>query len=333
MKKYFIIIISLFTLHSSLFTLTSCDRNHYATFSGFEQGTTYTIVVKNPGKDLGGRIDSVFNEIDNTFSMFNPESLVSRINRNETTETTPLFDECFAIARKVYERTGGYYDLTVKPLVDAWGFGPGERQDMPCVDSLMEYVGMDKIRIGNGHVVKDDPRVQLDFSSVAKGFSVDRQAGMLESCGVTDYMVEVGGEVRVKGVNAAGNRWRIGINKPVEGFSQELEAVVTFDDRLRAIATSGNYRNWFTDETGNKRVHTIDAKTGMPAMGNVLSVSVVGSECAVADAWATGLMATHDIAIASSISTPGDLEFFIIFSDEAGEIQVLSTRGFPIEKQ
>ena len=326
---------TLFILRSALFILllTGCKQDYYATFSGFEQGTTYTIVVKNPDKGSGDSIDGMFELIDNTFSMFNPESLVSRINLGETDETTPVFDECFAIAKEVYGRTGGYYDLTVKPLVDAWGFGPGERQEIPCVECLMEYVGMDKIRIENSRITKDDPRVQLDFSSVAKGFSVDKLAELLESRGVTDYMVEVGGEVRVKGVNAAGNKWRIGINKPVEGFSHELEAVVVFDDTLRAIATSGNYRNWFTDEAGNRRVHTIDAKTGLPAMGNILSVSIVGAECAVADAWATGLMAAHDIETAKSMLPPEGIEFFIIYSDEAGELQVLSSRGFPTEKK
>ncbi len=327
MRKPFVILFSLFTL------LTGCKQDHYATFSGFEQGTTYSIVVKNPDKNLGGSIDSVFNEIDNTFSMFNPSSLVSRINRNETSETTPLFDECFAIAKDVYVRTGGYYDLTVKPLVDAWGFGPGEQQDSPCVECIMEYVGMDKIHLENGRITKDDPRVQLDFSSVAKGFAVDKLSDMLESKGVTDYMVDVGGEVRAKGVNAVGKKWRIGINKPVEGVLNELEAVVTFDDRLRAIATSGNYRNWFTDKDGNRRVHTIDAKTGLPAMGNILSVSVVGHRCGVADAWATGIMATHDIEAVSRIDTPGELEFFIIFADDAGELNILSSHGFPVVEQ
>ncbi len=313
--------------------LSSCERDHYATFSGYEQGTTYTIVVKNPGKDLGNRIDATFDLIDSTFSMFNPESLVSRINRNETTGTTPLFDECFAIAREVYEHADGYYDLTVKPLVDAWGFGPGEEQETPCVECVMEYVGMDKIHLANGRITKDDPRVQLDFSSVAKGFSVDKLSELLESEGVADYMVDVGGEVRVKGVNAAGNKWLIGINKPVEGFSNELEAVVTFDGRLRAIATSGNYRNWFTDANGNRRVHTINPKTGMPAIGNILSVSIIGHNCGVSDAWATALMAAHDIEIAKQMLPPDGLEYFIIFSDEAGALDVVRSDGFPIVKE
>ncbi len=314
-------------------SLTCCKQDYYATFSGFEQGTTYRIVVKNPDEGLGERIDAVFDEIDNTFSMFNPSSLVSRINRNETDKTTPIFDECFAIAQKVYANTDGYYDLTVKPLVDAWGFGPSEQQEIPCVECIMEYVGMDKVHLENGRITKSDPRIQLDFSSVAKGFSVDKLAGLLESEGATDYMIEVGGEVMVRGVNAAGNKWLIGINKPMEGFSQEYEALVTFGDRLRAIATSGNYRNWFTDEAGNKRVHTIDPKTGMPAIGNILSVSIVANECGIADAWATGLMAAHDIEAAKRILPPAGLEFFIIFSDETGGFEVLRSNGFPIVKE
>ncbi len=314
---------------------TACTKANYETFNGFAQGTTYSVTVKNPPAGLAEKIDAVFTGIDLTFSMFNPESLTSRINRNETDVATPLFEECFAMAKEVHAATDGYFDSTVAPLVDAWGFGPGKRQEKPCVECLMEYVGMDKIRIDGGHIIKEDPRVRLDFSSIAKGFTVDRLAGMLENEGVTDYMVWIGGEARVRGVNAAGREWRIGIDKPQSGFapSDGYEVAVSFSDALASIATSGNYRNWFVDERGRTRTHTIDPKTGMPVLGEILSVSIVAAECAVADAWATGLMAsgTLDNARRLAESAPAGIEYYIIYDTEDSTASIHSP-GFPLIK-
>jgi thiamine biosynthesis lipoprotein len=243
-------------LFLALFT-AGCTEPNYETFSGFAQGTTYTIVARDPNPGVAEKIDAVFEEIDFTFSVFNPESLASRINHNETDATTPLFEECFSLAKNVHAATDGYFDSTVGPLVDAWGFGPGEQQEIPCVDCIMEYVGMGRVRIENGRIIKDDPRVRLDFSSIAKGLTVDKLAEMLDGEGVTDYMVWIGGEARVKGVNASGRGWRIGIDRPESGLSTggEYEAAVSFSTALPAIATSGNYRNWFVDEAGRTRAH------------------------------------------------------------------------------
>lgn len=328
MKRFLIYPAAVFAI-----LLCGCRGSNYETYSGYAQGTTYRIVVNSDAEGLGERIDSVFHEIDNTFSMFNPESLVSRINRNETDLTTPLFDRCFAIARDVWQRTGGYYDITVKPLVDAWGFGPGEQQAEPDIAAVMQYVGMDKVRIADGRLTKDDPRLQLDFSSVAKGLTVDCLAAMLEEAGASDYMVDVGGEMRVRGVNAAGKSWRIGINRPEAGMAQEVEVVAVFDGAASAIATSGNYRNRFVDEQGHTRVHTIDATTGLPAIGSLLSVSIVGPSCGVADAFATGLMASGSIDRAASVPLPEGLEYFIIYTGADGAKEISRTAGFPLSNE
>jgi thiamine biosynthesis lipoprotein len=310
----------------------TCAKEEYQTYTGKAQGTTYRIVVSRGSESIEKGITATFEEIDQTFSMFNPLSLVSRINRGETDQTTPLFDECFEIAQRVWQHSGGYYDITVKPLVDAWGFGPGREQASPNVDSIMQFVGMDKVRIANGRIIKDDSRLQLDFSSVAKGFTVDRLALMLEGEGVCNYMVEVGGEVRTKGINANGNRWRIGINRPVEGLTAEYEAIVVLNDIQTSIATSGNYRNWFTDEAGHRRVHTIDPITGRPAIGSLLSVSIAAAECGVADAFATALMASGSIAKATPILPPAGIEYFIIYTTEQGETAVIHSLDFPFSK-
>ncbi len=308
-----------------------CSQANYATFNQFAQGTTYTIVVRNPPQDMAQKINAVFGEIDLTFSVFNPASLTSRINRNETDAVTPMFEQCFSLAKEVYALTDGYFDSTVGPLVDAWGFGAGDRAAEPNVDSIRTLVGMDKVRIDDGHIIKDDPRVQLNFGSIAKGLTVDLLAEMIESCDVTDYMVEVGGEVRARGVNASGRAWRIGIDKPAFGMVREREAIVSFNGNLTAIATSGNYRNWFVDESGRTRAHTIDPKTGCPALGEVLSVSVVAARCAEADAWATGLMASGSLDNVRRLlaSAPHGIEYYIIYGDGDTTAPLYST-GFPL---
>jgi thiamine biosynthesis lipoprotein len=314
--------------------LAACTpKDNYRTYTGAAQGTTYRIVV-NPGSEtIEKGITATFEEIDLTFSMFNPASLVSRINRGETDVTTPLFDECFDIAEQVWMHSGGFYDITVKPLVDAWGFGPGEKQVEPRVDSIMQYVGMNKVRIKDGKIIKDDSRLQLDFSSVAKGFTVDRLAEMLEADGAHDYMIEVGGEVRAKGLNDKGHPWRIGINSPTEGLTTDYEAVVVLNNTITSIATSGNYRNWFIDEAGRKRVHTIDPTTGRPSIGSLLSVSIVAPWCGVADAFATALMAAGSIETVNSIRPPKGIEYFVIYTTEGGETAIHHSPDFPLQWQ
>jgi thiamine biosynthesis lipoprotein len=312
-----------------------CSEANYETLSGFAQGTTYRLVVKNPPAALAENVDDIFALIDDTFSIFNPASLVSRINRGETDLATPLFEECFELAREVNTATEGYFDSTVGPLVGAWGFGAGESAREPNVDSLMRFVGFDKVRIEGGHIIKDDPRVQLDFSSIAKGLTVDLLARLLEGEGVTDYLVWVGGEARVRGVNASGRGWRLGIDTPVLGLpSGDYMAVVPLASPLPAIATSGNYRNWFVDEAGRTRVHTIDPKTGSPALGEVLSVSIVAAECAVADAWATGLMASGTVERARRLveSAPRGIEYYIIYS-VADSMASFHSPNFPLAEQ
>lgn len=326
MKKPFL----LFALLCSLPALRGCRPDNYATFHGYQQGTTYTLTVKNPPHDLSERIDEVFERVDLTFSMFNPASLTSRINRGETDAVSPLFEECFALAKRVHALSGGYFDPTVKPLVDAWGFGPQQMQQVPDTASIIEYVGFKKIRIERGRIIKDDVRVQLDFSSIAKGFTVDLLARMLDDEGVGDYMVEVGGEVRVKGKSAASRPWRIGIDKPAAGLGRKLETVVELGDggRIASVATSGNYRNWFVDEAGAVRVHTINPKTGLSSHGELLSVSIAAPECALADAWATGIMACGEIETARRLlSKATGIEYYIIYGLDAASREIGATRA------
>lgn len=325
--------ITILALTAAVAATAACRRDNYVTFGGQEQGTTYTVTVNRPAEGLGERIDSLFDEVDNTFSMFNPRSLVSRVNRNETSEVTPLFASCFALAKKVHSDSDGYYDITVKPLVDIWGFGPGEAGGADDIAQALEYVGMDKIRIEDGRIVKDDPRVQLDFSSVAKGLTVDLIAEMLDREGVRDYMVWIGGEVRVRGVNASGKNWRIAVERPSHGPRPEIHTVTVPTAALPSVATSGNYRNWFVDGDGMTRSHTMNPKTGEMSHGNIVSVSIAARECAVADAYATGLLAAAWIEEAARILPPQGIEYYIIYYGEGGEVSVLRSEGFPESRE
>jgi thiamine biosynthesis lipoprotein len=314
--------------------MAGCAKDNYETFSQLAQGTTYKIVINNPPEEAAKKIDAIFDEIDLTFSMFNPESLTSRINRNETEAVTPLFEECFALAKEVHAATDGYFDSTVAPLVDAWGFGEGDQQEIPCVDCIMEYVGMDKVRIEGGRIIKEHRRVKLDFSSIAKGFTVDRLAEMLETEGVTDYMVWIGGETRVKGDNQDGRPWRIGIEKPSFEVGQgDYVATVSLSRDLPSIATSGNFHNWFVDDSGRTRAHIIDPITGSPALGEILSVSIVAAECAVADAWATAVVACGTVENARRLlaGAPDGVEHYIIYGT-TDSLATFHSPEFPLAK-
>lgn len=232
--------------------------------------------------------------VDASLSMFNPKSTLSRINRNETDTTDEMLREVWQMARAVSEATDGAFDVTVAPLVNAWGFGfkNDALPDSVQVDSLLALVGYKGVTLtDDGRLVKQRPDIVMDFSAIAKGYGVDRVASLLRNRGVNDYMVEIGGEVVCHGKNPKGKAWSIGINKPVddpESVNQEVEIVVELNDG--AMATSGNYRNYYITPEGRRIMHTIDPTTGYPVQHNVLSATVMAPTCAMADAFATSFM-------------------------------------------
>ncbi len=306
--------------------LTGCRPGHEggykATFDGFTQGTYYHVVtISRDSLNLEGPIDSLFTVIDNSMSIFNPSSLLSRLNRNETDSLDPYITHCIATARKVSELSGGLYDITVKPLVEAWGFAAREQDAEPNLDSLVQFVGYDKISIADGRLVKADPRVQLDLNSIAKGYSADLVARLVESYGVKDYLVEIGGEIVAKGRNASDEAWKIGIDKPVEGnFMPGAQTQVVVAVSNKCIATSGNYRNYRYDDLGRRIVHTINPRTGSSSPGNVLSATVFADDCATADAMGTALMVVgFDKAVKMLEATPG-VWGYLIYSDAKGDL-------------
>ncbi len=235
------------------------------------------------------RIDSV---AKSSMSIFDEKSLLSRVNRNETDSLDSHIIYCLELARKVSEVSDGAYDVTIAPLVEAYGFAGKERQAEVNVDSLLEFVGIDKVRVEQGRLVKDDSRLRLDFNSIAKGYVVDMAALELERMGIDNYLVDIGGEIRCRGVNDKGGAWRVGIETPFDGNNTPgayVQQVISLSDC--SMATSGNYRRYYLDDEGRKVAHTIDPHTGRSVVTDLLSATVVAPTCVEADAYGTMFMA------------------------------------------
>lgn len=289
----------------------------YTTVDGTMLGTSLHAVADVRGvsaQELYAAAMELDREAKASMSIFDPESLLSRLNRNETDSVDCHIAFNLRLADSIGRLSGGRYDVTVKPLVEAWGFAGRERTGEPNIDSLLAFVGREKVRIEAGRLVKADPRVQLDFNSVAKGYTVDLLAALVEQMGAENYIVDIGGELRCRGVNREGNPWRVGIETPFDGNMSEGEYV---QRRLRlssgGLATSGNYRRFYIDDEGRKVAHTIDPRTGRSALSQLLSVTVVAPTCAEADALGTMLLAMGaDDALAWAEERPELPVYFIL---------------------
>ncbi len=296
---------------------------------GMAFGTIYNIKYQH-GTNMKLAIENVLLSVDSALSMFNYESTVSKVNRDETAVLDSMFLTVFNKGMEVSRNTGGYYDITVAPLCNAWGFGFTEKSAMTQekVDSILQFTGYAKVSICNGSVTKDDPRCMLDFSSIAKGFACDAVANLLKSEGIANYMIEIGGEVAASGRNDAGDVWLIGINKPDDdrsGMMNGLQAAVRIDNA--AVATSGNYRNFYIED-GEKRSHTINPKTGYPVSHALLSATVIASDCMTADAYATAFMAMGtDLAKAYADTSKAIIAAYFITGNGNGSYSIDYTDG------
>lgn len=298
-----------------------------------ESGSVFHTVyhIKYQAKrPLTQEIEAELQQFNLSLNPFNPDAIIAKINRNEPVETDAWFREVFTKAQEISSRTEGIFDITCAPLVNLWGFGFSKRDSVSpaAIDSIKTFVGYRKVRLEEGRIVKDDPRLLLNCSAIAKGYASDVLARLLEKQGVENYMVEIGGEVAMKGVNARGDCWRIGINRPENdstGLQNDIEEVVQLC-RKGGVATSGNYRNFYI-KNGQKFAHTIDPRTGYPAEQSILSATVVADDCMTADAYATAFMAMGlDKAREVAGNTPG-IEFFFIYADEAGKQKVAYSEG------
>ena len=304
--------------------------------NGFALGTTYSIKYEVPSDsvDLGNAIEDVFTVVNNSMSTYLPTSQVSRVNRGDSTVVVDsYFQEVYRMSKKVWKETEGAFDPTVGSLVNAWGFGPGEvieNIEQRQVDSILQLVGMDKVKLTDqGTIIKQSPHVFLDFNAIAKGYTIDLLGALLDSKGIENYLIELGGEILTRGKNTRlVKNWVVAIDHPLQKENERnLIARVKLEDK--AMATSGNYRKYRVDEkTGELYVHTINAKTGYPQKSNVLSVSVVAPTCMEADAYATAFMIMDLDRAKALLKTLTDVEAYIIISDKEGDIQKFVTRGF-----
>ena len=291
----------------------------YQNNKGFIFGTTFNITYQHD-KDLNKEILVALNQVDASLSPFNEKSIITKINNNESVSPDKMFVEVFELAKQISTETHGAFDITVAPMVNAWGFGfkSGMSPTKEVIDSIKEIVGFDKISLKNNKVVKQDPRTTLDCSAIAKGYGCDIVARLFRNKDIKNFMIEIGGEVVTSGISEKRIPWKIGVTKPTDdtlNTNHELQTILNITDM--AMATSGNYRNFYY-KNGKKYAHTIDPKTGYPVQHNILSATVLASDCATADAYATSFMVLGLDGAKKILEQHPELMAYFIYSDKKG---------------
>ncbi len=328
MKKWQVIFL-LFLIIGTFFIARKSHRDNYAPFQSNEGmifGTVFHAKYQYK-EDLLQEIMRELNAVDASLSMFNPNSCISKINKGETDEADSLLACVFQLAQAISKVTDGAFDVTVAPLVNAWGFGfkNDVLPDSAIIDSLMSFVGWEKVRIQEMHIQKDDPRIIMDFSAIAKGYGADQVAKLMKQKGIENYMIEIGGEIVCGGKNQNNENWKIGINKPTDdptSTNQELDKILNLTDC--AMATSGNYRNFYVKD-GKRIAHTIDPKSGYPVQHSVLSSTVLAPSCAMADGFATSFMVMGLEKAKQILDQHPELQAYLIY-EENGEHKVYYTK-------
>ncbi|SEF76807.1 thiamine biosynthesis lipoprotein [Xylanibacter ruminicola] len=291
----------------------------YQKSTDFIFGTTFHITYQCDS-DLTPYIKAELMKVDNSLSPFNKSSIITAINQNKDVMPDSMFMDVFQLAMNISADTDGAFDITVAPLVNAWGFGfkSGQHPTKQQVDSLMQLVGYQKLAIVDGYVKKRDPRMMLDCSAIAKGYGSDVVAKLFRDRGIKNFMVEIGGEIVTSGVNEKKQPWSVGVTKPTDdslNISHELQTILNVTDK--AMATSGNYRNFYYKD-GKKFAHTVDPKTGYPVQHSILSATVLAKSCAMADAYATSFMVMGLEKAQQVLDRHPELMAYFIYSDQNG---------------
>ncbi len=316
----------LFSLSILSIILFSCgESTEFYKIEGDTQGTTYHIMFEGKQANFKQGIDSVLRDFDMSLSTYEPNSIISQINQGNNVEVDKYFKQMYYKAKEVTEKSDGAFDITVGPIINAYGFGYEEAEtliDSALIDSLLQYVGMGKIKIELDYLVKENELIKLSGNAIAQGQAVDVVCEYLETKGIQNYMVEIGGELKVKGLKY-GAKWRVGIDKPIEGndiAGQELQTILEITDR--AMATSGNYRKFYIKD-GKKYSHSINPKTGYPSYQNILSATILADDCMSADAYATACMVSGLDKSIEMIENDPTLDAYFVYSDEVnGEMKV-----------
>ena len=310
-------------------TVYSCTNNSFkkTSISGYVYGTTYSIVYFSDDElQLKVQIDSLFDAIDMSMSTYNPNSLITKINNNEDIDLDNHFKFVFNVSKKIFNKTNGLFDPSIGPLVNSLNFGP-KTNHLP-IDKLKTLVGLDKFNIIDNKLIRPFNSF-IDFNAIAKGYSVDVISRFLSINNITNYLVEVGGEIRSSGMNLDGNKnWRVGLDTPrFDGLQRDLYKIFNLKDK--SMATSGVYRKFKIDSSGNKYAHIIDPKTGYSSTSNILSVTVISEDCIEADAYATALqlMSVDEITLLAKENSA--ISIFIIYNDVNNEMKDISFNNFP----
>lgn len=313
----------LFLVIGTVIIIKQQKNINYQHDEGFIFGTIYHITYHSD-TNLKKEIEAELKKVDQSLSPFNKTSVISKVNRNENPVVDPMFKEVFLLAENISNETHGAFDITVAPLVNEWGFGfkKGVEPTRQVIDSLKHIVGYQKVKLTpKNYVQKQDPRIMLDCSAIAKGYGCDVVARLLRNKGVSNFMIEIGGEIVTYGNSEKRVPWRIGVNKPTDdslNTSQELQTILNVTDI--AMATSGNYRNFYY-KNGKKYAHTIDPKTGYPVQHNILSATVLAKNCATADAYATSFMVLGLEGAQKILQQHPELMAYLIYADKDGKNQ------------
>lgn len=320
----------LFLIVGTIFIIRQQHAMPYQHNTGFIFGTVYNITYQSD-RNLQKEIEAELMKVDQSLSPFNKSSVISKVNRNEQVTLNEMFLNVFELAQHISKETDGAFDITVAPLVNAWGFGfkNGTDPTKQIIDSLMTLVGYEKVSLaapGMKHptpnIKKKDPRIMLDCSAIAKGYGSDVVAQFLKKHNIQNFMVEIGGEIVTNGVSDKRVPWRIGVTKPTDdslSTSNEMQTVLNVTNK--AMATSGNYRNFYY-KGGKKYAHTIDPHTGYPVQHSILSATVLADNCATADAYATSFMVMGLDGAKKILDKHPELMAYLIYTDEKGNYAV-----------
>ncbi len=304
----------------------------YQKHSGFIFGTVYNVSYQST-EDLQSEIEAELKKVDAEFSMFNETSTVSRLNRGEHPVLSADFIKVYKLAHRISEATQGAFDITVAPLVNAWGFGFKHEMmpDKQQIDSLRQLIGYQHVTLQQKSLTMQKPGMMLDFSAIAKGFGVDVITRLMEHHDIHNFMIEIGGEVTTRGVSPKRVPWRIGVNKPTDdslAVSSEYIAVLNITDR--SMATSGNYRNFYY-KNGRKYAHTIDPRTGFPVQHSLLSATVLAPDCATADAYATSFMVLGLEEAQRILAENKQLMAYLVYTNRQGNLCVWHSKELEVE--
>lgn len=317
-----------------LLLLVSCNNELKNTkLKGSIFGTFYEVNYSaKANENYQKGLDSILHKVNQSMSNYQADSDISKVNNHELDVVDSYFIEVFKAAKTIYNQTDGVFDPTIGKLVNAWNFGSEEyktKLDSFKIDSLMQYVGFEKVRLNNNILTKSAPKPYIDFNAIAKGYAVDLVAEFLDSKSSDNYMINIGGELRTKGINIdKQSGWTVGIENPNFDGTQSYDKVFVLKNS--AMATTGTYRKFKLDEDGKRYAHIINTKTGYPTKTNILSVSVIAENCMMADGYATAFQAMGVEKVKDFLSVHPELKACIIFENKSKEFEMISLNNFPV---